>query len=98
MEDYKIITLENTLVVSDLHLADAEKPHPHNPLWKKFKSPSLFIDSTFKEFLTHMQSKIKGPIELVMNGDIFDFDSIMAFPEGDQFEGHKLKVNWLERL
>lgn len=84
---------ENTLVVSDIHLADAGELHPKFPLWKKFKLPELFVDKDFQLFLREMQSKIKGPIELVLNGDIFDFDSVMTIPKNS-----KLHVNWLERL
>jgi UDP-2,3-diacylglucosamine pyrophosphatase LpxH len=84
---------ENTLVVSDIHLADAGELHPKYPLWKKFKLPELFVDKSFQDFLLKMQTKISHPIELVLNGDIFDFDSVMSIPKGLGFH-----VNWLERL
>ena len=83
----------HTIVVSDIHLADAEKPHLRNPLWKRFKLPEHFIDDSFKKFLEHVQKEISEPIELVLNGDIFDFDSVMAIPKDSNF-----KVTWLERL
>ena len=83
----------NTIVVSDIHLADAEKPHPGNPLWKRFKRPKHFIDKEFKAMLEYLRSKIRTPIELVLNGDIFDFDSVMAIPEDRGF-----KISWLERI
>ncbi len=89
--DYKKAT--HTIVVSDIHLADAEPPHPHNPLWKKFKRPEFFIDETFQDFLTTTQKKINGDIELILNGDIFDFDSVMAMPED-----RRMHINWLERI
>ncbi|MGK5083862.1 metallophosphoesterase [Bdellovibrionota bacterium FG-1] len=83
---------KHTLVVSDIHLADAEPPHPRHPLWKRFKRKEHFIDEAFKKFLERMQSQIEGRIELVLNGDIFDFDSIMALPNDPD-----MKISWLER-
>jgi UDP-2,3-diacylglucosamine pyrophosphatase LpxH len=83
---------KHTFVVSDIHLSDAEPPHPRNPLWKKFKRPEFFIDESFKEFLKFIQKNSDGPSELVLNGDIFDFDSVMTLPVGPGF-----KLNWLER-
>lgn len=85
--------VKNTLIISDVHLADAEKPHPSNPLWKRFKLPSHFIDESFKNFLEHMRAQADSPIELILNGDIFDFDSVMAIPEDPGF-----KVSGLERI
>jgi hypothetical protein len=67
---------KHTLVVSDIHLSDAEPPHPKNPLWKRFKRRELFVDDAFKDFLDHMDDKIEPSCELVLNGDIFDFDSV----------------------
>ncbi len=89
--DFKIAA--HTVIVSDIHLTDAEPPHPHNPLWKKFKRLEFFIDDTFQEFLIHIQKTISSPIELVLNGDIFDFDSVMVMPTD-----HYMHVNWLERI
>ncbi|MCC7442351.1 MAG: metallophosphoesterase [Bdellovibrionales bacterium] len=82
----------HTVIVSDFHLADAEPPHPYNPLWKRFKRPKLFLDRSFRRFIEHLQSLSPEPIELVLNGDIFDFDSVMVFPRKPSF-----KVSWLER-
>ena len=84
---------DHTLILSDIHLADAEKPHPKNPLWKRFKLPQHFIDEEFKCFLESMVSQIESPVELILNGDIFDFDSVMDIPKDPEF-----KVSWLERL
>lgn len=91
LEDFS--KAEHTLVVSDLHLADAEPPHPHNPLWKRFKRPKLFIDRDFKKFLEYVTGESKGSFELILNGDIFDFDSVMAIPPNPPF-----KVSWIEGM
>lgn len=86
----------NTAVISDLHLTDAEPSRPRtkakHPLWKKFKTKEFFIDSTLVDFLNEIQIKSADkPIELVLNGDIFDFDSVLAYPEKPIFRFH-----WIE--
>lgn len=90
MQDFTSAT--NTIILSDIHLADAEPPHPGNPLWKRFKRPKLFVDRTFRSFLEYIQKEVEGEIELVLNGDIFDFDSVMVLPEHPRFS-----ISWLER-
>jgi UDP-2,3-diacylglucosamine pyrophosphatase LpxH len=82
----------HTVVLSDLHLADAEIPPPENPLWKRFKHPDLFVDASLARLLEDLQDRVEGTIELVLNGDIFDFDSVMVIPESPGFH-----VSWLER-
>lgn len=82
----------HTIVVSDIHLADAEPPHPHNPLWKRFKRQRYFVDPSFKAMLDRVSAQVDGPIELILNGDIFDFDSVMAQPKDPSI--HR---SWLER-
>lgn len=88
-QDWK--TVDHTIVISDLHLADAEPPHPENPLWKRFKKRKYFVDKSFQRFLADLQGRLDGTIELVLNGDIFDFDSVMTIPENPPFS-----VDWLE--
>lgn len=85
-------TAIHTIVVSDIHLSDAEPPHPGNPLWKRFKRPKLFTDRSFEHWLEALQQEIKEPIELVLNGDILDFDSVMVIPSDSSFH-----ISWLER-
>lgn len=81
-----------TAVVSDMHLCEAEPVHPRFPLWKKFKTKEFFFDDVFADFLNHIDKKAAGEtVELVMNGDIFDFDSVMSMPEKPAF-----RVHWLE--
>lgn len=82
-----------TAIISDLHLCEAEPPHPKFPLWKKYKSREFFFDHVFEDFLNHISTKAQGkPIELVLNGDIFDFDSFMLMPEDAPY-----KISWLEQ-
>jgi UDP-2,3-diacylglucosamine pyrophosphatase LpxH len=102
----------HTLIVSDIHLADAEPVHPYNPLWKRFKRKRYFIDASFRDFLSYMKEMIhaqggpgsedadgEGGIELIFNGDIFDFDSVMKIPTPEELAswGERRRITWLER-
>lgn len=94
---------EHTIVVSDIHLADAEPPHPRNPYWKRFKRPAHFVDRSFRAFLAHIQTQARGPIELVFNGDIFDFDSVIKLPQSPAEipvgeNDPPFRLSWIERL
>lgn len=87
----------HTIVLSDLHLTDAELGRPGRSLWKRYKRPKFFIDQSFKRFLHFIQDEVHGtepnaPIELVLNGDIFDFDSVMKLPLHTRFH-----ISWLEK-
>ncbi|MCC6277955.1 MAG: metallophosphoesterase [Oligoflexia bacterium] len=84
---------KHTVILSDIHLADAEPPHRYNPYWKRFKRPKYFVDKHFKSFLEYIAQRFNEPIELIFNGDIFDFDSVMALPQNPQ-----IHVNPLEKL
>jgi UDP-2,3-diacylglucosamine pyrophosphatase LpxH len=71
----------HTIVLSDIHLADAELGQPGRSLWKRYKRPKFFIDQSFKRMLEFLLREIGDhPAELVLNGDIFDFDSVMRLP------------------
>ena len=90
------MSLKYTAIISDLHLTDAEPSRPHfkvrHPLWKKSKTKEFFIDHALVEFLDFIQKKANGnTVELVLNGDIFDFDSVMALPENPIYQFH-----WIE--
>src|SRR6476659_5663592 len=81
-----------TAIISDLHLCEAEPIHPRFPLWKKYKTREFFFDKTFADFLRHIVNMAGGSeVELVLNGDIFDFDSVMTLPDEPPF-----RVSWLE--
>lgn len=89
----------HTLVVSDLHLTEAEPDHPSRPLWKRYKRGEFFIDDNFAAWLAKMRTEIERSdstchdAELVLAGDIFDFDAVMALPASPPFP-----VRLLERL
>ncbi len=81
----------NTYIVSDMHLSEAQKPDESRPLWMAYKREEFFIDEDFARFLEFIQTEADGPLELILNGDIFDFDSVTALPEDES------PVDWLER-
>jgi UDP-2,3-diacylglucosamine pyrophosphatase LpxH len=87
-----------TIIISDLHLTQEHITDPNNPLWKKYLTRQFYFDHTFSDFLDHIDQKIKSDnpdkkpiVELVLNGDIFDFDSVTSIPEEPTY-----KVSWLE--
>jgi UDP-2,3-diacylglucosamine pyrophosphatase LpxH len=83
----------HTFVLSDIHLADAELGVPGKSLWKRYKRPKFFIDQSFKRLLEFLETETKGaPCELIFNGDIFDFDSVMRLPLHTS-----LHLSWLEK-
>lgn len=83
-----------TAIISDLHLCEAQPVHPKYPLWKKYKTKEFFYDDVFENFLNHLVEKSGGkPVELVLNGDIFDFDSVMVQPDRPVY-----RVHWLEKM
>lgn len=82
-----------TAVLSDLHLCEAEPVHPKFPLWKKYKTRQFFFDDKLKALLSDMLVWSQGEkIELILNGDIFDFDSVTSLPQNPLF-----KISRLER-
>ena len=82
-----------TVVLSDLHLCDAEPEHRPTRLWKKFKTKQFFFDDQFRIFLEEIDRQAGGrAAELILNGDTFDFDSFMKQPEKPPY-----RVSWLER-
>ncbi len=75
-----------TAIISDLHLCEAEPVHPKYPLWKKYKTKEFFFDHKIDGFLKLIVREAgDNPIELVLNGDIFDFDSVTRYPEKPSF-------------
>lgn len=90
------MSLLYTAIISDLHLTDPEPPRhktkSRHPLWKKFKTKEFYIDESLVQFIDHIQKKANGhKVELILNGDIFDFDSVMSLPNKAIY-----KINWLE--
>ena len=82
-----------TAVISDLHLCEAEPVNRRFPLWKKYKTREFFFDDAFRLFVEQIVTMANGgEVELVLNGDIFDFDSVLVMPDQPPY-----RVSWLER-
>lgn len=82
----------HTVIVSDLHLTEAEPESRKGRLWKRYKRRDLFIDESFARWLERIAAQTDAPIELVLDGDIFDFDAITSIPGAADFS-----VSWLEK-
>jgi UDP-2,3-diacylglucosamine pyrophosphatase LpxH len=82
-----------TAIISDLHLTEEEPVHPKYPLWKKYKTRQFFFDEELCEFFQLIEEKAdRAKVELILNGDIFDFDSVVTTPDQPTF-----RVSWLEK-
>lgn len=82
-----------TAVLSDLHVSDIEPVDPRCPSWRRHKHADLVTDARLARFLDHLRALARGQrVELVLNGDVFDFDVIKAVPESPPWP-----VSWLER-
>jgi hypothetical protein len=91
-EEIDFSIASHTAVVSDLHLCESEPLNHKHPLWKKFKSKDFFFDVEFFSFLKFIHGEAQGKtVELILNGDIFDFDSVTSFPQEPGYH-----VSWLE--
>lgn len=68
------------LVVSDLHLADIED---HADGWKRHKGSAAVFTSELDAMVgEHLAKLVPGDtFTFVLNGDIFDFDLVTAFPD-----------------
>ena len=82
-----------TIILSDMHLSDAEPLHPGRLHWKAYKQRKHFFDADFAALLQHIHDQSSGPCELILNGDIFDFDNITALPHQAP-----MLIDWLSRL
>lgn len=81
-----------TIVLSDVHVTTAEPPDPARPLWKRYKQADLFVDGRIGRMLRDVRRHAPGRVELVLNGDIFDFDGVTELPRDGRF-----RTSWMER-
>lgn len=66
----------HTVVVSDIHLSQAHPPTPDDPEWMRYRTREFHPDRDFAALVDHLVARLGGdPIELVFNGDVFDFDA-----------------------
>lgn len=87
-------TSRTTVVFSDIHWTTAEVEDPRRPLWKRYKRADLFPDHAISDMLSVAADDAEGPIEIVLNGDIFDFDAVDELPPPDV----GMEITWWERL
>ena len=83
----------HTAIISDLHLTEGQWEIHRHKMWKKYKSKEYFFDEDFAQFLIEIQDRSKGgSLELILNGDIFDFDSVSQVPKHPMY-----RISWIER-
>jgi UDP-2,3-diacylglucosamine pyrophosphatase LpxH len=82
----------DTIIVSDLHLADDEPSIESRPMWKRYKSKDFFFDDDLINCIKYVIDNARDKVELIFNGDTFDFDGITKLPE-EPFG----KINWLAK-
>jgi len=83
----------STLVVSDLHLSNLEITEPSRPHWKAYKRREFYFDEDLVRLINETKEESKGAVELVLNGDVFDFDNIVELPSDRESD-----VGWLAKL
>jgi UDP-2,3-diacylglucosamine pyrophosphatase LpxH len=70
--------MKHTIVLSDLHLWEAV---PGEGLWMRYRQRRFFPDDKIAALLEKMARRCApGSVELVFNGDVFDFD--VSRPDG----------------
>lgn len=93
-QENPFLNAKYTAIISDIHLTEAEPEHPPGNLWKKFKSREFFFDDTLSDFLEYIQEQSENEkTELILNGDVFDFDAVMSYPDDAPF-----RITWLEKI
>jgi UDP-2,3-diacylglucosamine pyrophosphatase LpxH len=76
-----------------MHLSEAQPVDRRRPLWMAYKRREHFVDDDFAALLEHVDRAAAGPVELVLNGDTFDFDNVTQLPADPPGP-----VDWLARL
>lgn len=66
---------KHTLVLSDVHLSQAHPDDPTDPSWMRYRTAAHHPDAEFAALVDHLLERHEDPIEIVFNGDVFDFDA-----------------------
>ena len=78
---------KHTFILSDLHVTTAEPVNARDPVWRRFKQRDFFVDDALNVFLQRIHEIGAGqPVELILAGDIFDFDGVTQLPEKKRFK------------
>jgi UDP-2,3-diacylglucosamine pyrophosphatase LpxH len=63
-------------VISDVHLSQAHPEDPADPLWMRYRLRDYHPDEEYASLVDHLlATRGDDAIELVYNGDVFDFDA-----------------------
>jgi hypothetical protein len=66
----------HTVVLSDVHLSQAHPEDPSDPLWMRYRRRDHHPDGDLAALVDHLlATRGEDAIELVWNGDVFDFDA-----------------------
>jgi UDP-2,3-diacylglucosamine pyrophosphatase LpxH len=78
---------KQTLVLSDVHLSQAHPDDPADPLWMRYRRREHHPDREFAALVDHVLARYGAdPIEVVFNGDVFDFDAPVVKDGTSSFE------------
>lgn len=65
--------MRHTVVLSDIHLCEIE---PEDGLWMRYRQAPYIPDHEIAAMLGELRQRVRGEqLELVFNGDVFDFDA-----------------------
>jgi hypothetical protein len=94
--------VRHTLVISDVHLCEGV---PGDDLWMRWRQNPYFPDTEFAAVVDHLLGDALGPedrLDLVFNGDLFDFDAGRVIDGKAQFEDlprtEPVSIDLIERI
>ncbi len=80
----------HSIVFSDIHLTQFQEIDPKKPLWKKYKSTEFGCDQDLCQLLEQLLMKYpEDQFEIVLNGDVLDFDEVTKTPDKPVFKVSK---------
>jgi UDP-2,3-diacylglucosamine pyrophosphatase LpxH len=80
---------KHTIVLSDVHLSQAHPEDPDDPLWMRYRRRDHHPDAELAALVDHLLERFAGDrIELVFNGDLFDFDTPWVKDGASSFDEH----------
>lgn len=96
----KLYRVRHTVIVSDVHLCEGV---PGDEPWMRWRSRPFFPDAEFSALVDRLLAEARGAsVELVFNGDLFDFDASRVIDghvtEEDLPRTEPVAVELLERI
>jgi UDP-2,3-diacylglucosamine pyrophosphatase LpxH len=81
----------HTVVLSDVHLSQAHPDDPRDPMWMRYRRAAYHPDEELSGLVAHLLATRGGDaIELVWNGDVFDFDAPWVKDGSSSFDEYPL--------